>query len=45
LVLALPIVAMNLLRFSGIESPFIALGLNAAVFCVSCIAGALFLLK
>ena len=45
LVLALPIVAMNLLRFSGIESPFIVLGLNTAAFCGSWVAGALFLLK
>ncbi len=45
LVLALPIIAMNLLRFSGMESPFVALGLNTAVFCGSWVGGALFLAK
>jgi PST family polysaccharide transporter len=45
LVLALPIIAMNLLRLSGIESPFVALGLNTAVFCGSWVGGALLLIK
>jgi len=45
LMLALPIIAMNLLRLSGMESPFVVLGLNTAVFCGSWVGGALLLIK
>lgn len=45
LALALPIVAMNLLRLSGMESPFMTLGLSTAAFCGSWVGGALLLVK
>lgn len=45
LALALPVLAMNLLRFSGLESPFVTLGLNTAVFCGSLVAGVFLLAK
>jgi len=45
LALTLPIVAMNLLRLSGMESPFMTLGLGTAAVGGSWVGGALLLVK
>lgn len=45
LVLAVPVLAMNLLRFSGLESPLVTLGLSTAVFCGSLVAGVFWLTR
>ncbi|HUV67055.1 MAG TPA: oligosaccharide flippase family protein [Sedimentisphaerales bacterium] len=45
LALALPIVAMNLLRLSALESPLVTLGLSTVVFCGSLVAGGLLFVR